>query len=90
MLTICDRLQHWEVNSYEKDRIEAGNHRVFVATEKSFLCPKCKRVLTFYIGSALCFCMECREEIPKADALLNSLDYRVAYHFGKENSVFLC
>ena len=89
MITINDRLQAWEISSYEKDRIEAGNHRVFAATEKSYLCPECFSLLEFYIGGALGFCIECREEIPDASLLITNLDYRVAHHFGKEGSVFL-
>ena len=90
MLVINDRLEKWEISSYEKDRLKAGNHRVFTATEKSFLCPHCRKVQTFYLGTAIAFCMECKREIPQADSMITSLDYRVAYHLSKEGGIFVC
>jgi predicted RNA-binding Zn-ribbon protein involved in translation (DUF1610 family) len=84
MLTINDRLEEWEINTYEKARLAEGNHRVFNATEKSFICPRCGRVVTFYIGSSLDWCVKCKEDIPQADLLLTMGYYRVKYHFGKE------
>ena len=88
MLVINDRLENWEINSYEKARLAEGNHRVFSATAKSYLCPKCFTIINFRIGSGLSWCINCFEEIPNGDLLLTDIGYRIKYHFGKEGKAW--